>query len=478
MAIDADLVWKPAYELRELIAKKQLSPVELIDLCLEHVDRLNPKLNAFLTVSAEEARRDAREAEAAVMRGDELGPLHGVPVSVKDLLDTKGTRTTLGSLVYKDRVPEEDDLAVARLRAAGAVILGKTNTPEFGQGGATTQNRLIGDCRNPWDLDRVSGGSSGGAAVSVASGMNPLALGTDGGGSVRIPSSFCGIYGIKPTQGRVPQAMSGQTSWLPTRVFQTSPMTRTVLDAAVALQVIAGPHPRAEPGTMQERLPDFKAGLDHTVKGLRMAWSPDMGSAAVEPEVQEAAERAALAFSELGATVEAAPFHVDVAELSVTHFTLVNTIYYLRDGGLLQTHADLLTPIVVKHLQHGRTVTGAEYARALADLERHRAYVADFFTQYQLLLTPTVAIPAFAIGQRPTHIGGRPLDPFWGFWPFTFPFNASENPAATVPCGFSTEGLPIGLQIVGRKGDDVTVLRASAAFEEARPWADKRPTVS
>ena len=215
MLNDQELAVTPAYRLRELIGAKQLSPVELTEACLRRVDALNPELNAFLTVCADEALRDTRTAEEAVQRGDSLGPLHGIPTSIKDLLPTKGVRTTRGSLIFKDWVPEEDDLLVARIREAGAIILGKTNTPEFGSGGGVTENRLGRYCRNPWDPALTSGASSGGAAVSVATGMNPIAHGTDGAGSIRIPASFCGIYGIMGTQGRVPRRNTGPESWSP-----------------------------------------------------------------------------------------------------------------------------------------------------------------------------------------------------------------------------------------------------------------------
>jgi len=211
MTEERDLAFTPAYRLRELIAERKLSPVELTDLYLRRVEALNPRVNAFLTVTADEARAAARAAEDAVVRGEDLGPLHGIPTSIKDLVPTKGIRTTRGSLIYKDWVPYQDDLVVERMKGAGAIILGKTNTPEFGQSG-TTENRLGDDCRNPWDPERTSGGSSGGAAASVAAGMNPIAQGSDGGGSIRIPSSFCGIYGIKGTQGRVPRRSGGLAS--------------------------------------------------------------------------------------------------------------------------------------------------------------------------------------------------------------------------------------------------------------------------
>ncbi|MFQ5934195.1 MAG: amidase, partial [Dehalococcoidia bacterium] len=286
-------------ELAELIRTKKASPVEAVDAYLDRIEALNPKLNAFLTVTADEARAEAKKAEAAVMRGDDLPPLHGIPVGVKDLEMTKGIRTTLGSLVYKDQVPEEDSIIVERLRKAGVIILGKTNTPEFGASG-TTENKLGDHCRNPWDTTRTTGGSSGGSGAALAAGLCPLATGSDGGGSIRIPSSFCGVYGIKATHGRVP---SPRTSWV---LFADSgPMSRTVRDSALMLNVISGRDPR-DSLCIREDPPDFVAALNGDLKGLKVAWSPDLGYAAVDEEVLSVTRSTADLFQELGCNVEEA----------------------------------------------------------------------------------------------------------------------------------------------------------------------------
>lgn len=474
---DRELAFTPAYILAKLIAQKKLSPVELTEACLRRIEALNPRLNAFLTVTAEEALQEARQAEKAVMQGKPLGPLHGVPTSIKDLEATKGIRTTKGSLAYKNWIPDYDQLVVERIRAAGAIILGKTNTPEFGLSG-TTENRLGDDCRNPWDPTRVSGGSSGGAAAAVAAGLHPIAQGSDGGGSIRIPCSFCGIYGIKGTQGRVPRKRTDLYGWHPVNFSQIGPMTRTVRDAALFLQVMSGPHPQAEFWTIQEVPPDFLSALNKGVSGLRMAWSPDLGSASVDTEVKDIVERATLVFQELGASVEPAPFKVELLEVVKTYRILNAPKAYLSYGHLLTEKADLLMPYVRETLEQGLKVTGYEYATALAELEQYRAYVADFFTKYDLLLTPTLAVPAFPCGQPPKVIGGKQMEERMAYTPFTFLFNMTGNPAANVPCGFSFHGLPIGLHIVGRRGDEATVLRASANFEAARPWGDLFPPVS
>lgn len=473
---ELDLAFTPAYRLRELIAGKQVSPVELTKLCLRRIEALDPRLNAFLTITADQAMQRAKAAEEAVAQGDDLGPLHGIPISIKDLIPTKGIRTTRGSLIYETSVPDKDELVVERIRQAGAVIVGKTNTPEFGQLG-TCENRLGDACRNPWNTERTSGGSSGGAAASVASGITSVALGNDGGGSVRIPASFCGIYGIKPTQGRVPRRSVGLASWHPVRFSQEGPLTRTVRDAAILLQVISGPHPEGDPHSLQEKPSDFTSGLDKGVKGLRIAWSADLGSAPVDPEVRQATEDAVRVFEEMGANVEAPALHVNMDELTQGFMAQFYASVAANMSKELGEYGDLLTDYVRRNIREGLELPASECYLGLARIERFRAQMRDLFSRYDLLITPTLAVPAFPIGQNPDTIDGRSVDPRIGFHAFTYPFNVSGNPAASVPCGFSADGLPIGLQIVGRSGDEVTVLRASATFEEARPWTDKRPPV-
>ena len=355
MTTDQDLAFTPAYELRERIANKELSPVELTELYLRRIEAMNPTLNAFLTVTADQAMEAAQEAEAAVTRGDSLGPLHGIPTSIKDLVPTKGIRTTRGSLVLKDWIPDEDDAVVERIKGAGAIILGKTNTPEFGQSG-TTENKLGDDCRNPWNPERVSGGSSDG----------------DGGGSIRIPSSFCGVYGIKGTQGRVPRKYPTLTGYMPVNFSQIGPMSRTVRDAAIFLQVMAGPHPGDQGSAMGEP-PDFIADLEKGVKGLRMGWSPDLGSAAVDPKVAQVVEKAAMVFEELGATVEPAPLHLDIAAVHAIYRTLTNVGHYLANGPAFEETPELLMDYVYNNIKNGKAITGREYATATSELAQHRA---------------------------------------------------------------------------------------------------------
>ncbi len=473
--LEDELAYLPAYELRELISRKALSPIELTEASLRRIEALNPKLNAFLTVTADQAIEAAHDAEKKVQRGESLGVLHGVPTSIKDLVATRGVRTTKGSLIYKDWIPDRDDLVVERLRAAGAIILGKTNTPEFGEGGGVTENKLGDYCRNPWNIEMGSGASSGGAAASVAAGISPVAHGTDGAGSIRIPASFCGIFGIMGTQGRVPRRNAGVMSWNPVNFSNDGPLSRTVRDAAIYLHAMSGPHTDAQPGTIQEPPPDWVSALEQGVSGLRIGWSSDLGSVLVEPEVRRTFERAVGVFEELRATLEPAPLNIDAAALHDTLRRLRGPASYLQYGHLLSEHGDMMMPYVRDSIEEGGKVTGPEYAVALAELQRFRAQVDDYFAKYDILLTPTVSVIPFSGSQRPTVIDGQESHPMSGWYGFNYPFNMSGNPAASVPCGFSSERLPIGMQIVGRRGDESLVFRASAAFEEARPWAGKRP---
>ena len=475
-SIDEDLAFAPATELRALIADGRVSPVEITELYLSRIERLDPSLNSYLTVTAERAMEAARKAEQAVARGDELGPLHGIPISIKDLQMTAGVRSTGGSLAYKDRVPDADSAVVERVLAAGAVVLGKTNTPEFGLLGAT-ENRLGESCRNPWNTERTSGGSSGGAGASLVAGLCSLATGGDGGGSIRIPASFNGVYSIKPTLGRV-SGYSGVSG--PPAVNHTSqqgPLSRTVGDSALLLQVLAGYDAR-EPGSLRELVPDFQAAVGRGVEGLRIAWSRDYGYAAVDPQVAATAERAAGVFEELGCTVEEADLRLDAP--FDTWFTLFATNAFLSQGHLLDDPSDPLTWYARWTIEAGASYTAKDYAGALGRRDRMVQQFADVFESYDLLLSPTMAVTAFPVDEYPERIDGQEAypNPSWGFLPFTHPINTIGHPAASVPCGFDSDGMPVGLHLVGRRGDEETILAASAAFEQARPWAHHRPAVS
>ena len=474
--VDDNLAFAPATELRRLIASRQVSPVELTELYYRRIERLDPHLNSYLTLTHDLAVKMAKKAEDAVLRGDELGPLHGIPLSVKDLQMTRGIRTTGGSLAFEDRVPKADCAVVERLRSAGAVILGKTNTSEFGFL-AATENRLGDACHNPWNTERTSGGSSGGAASALAAGLCSLATGADGGGSIRIPAGFCGVYGIKPTQGRVSSYTGVSAPPAVNYLSQQGPMSRTVGDSALLLQVMAGHDPR-DPGTLREHPPDFVAAADRGVEGLRIGWIPDFGDASVDREVAVVASKAAQVFEELGCSLEEATLVLDTP--FAPWLTLFSTAAYLNYGNVLRDQPDRLTWYAHEVIGHGARVTGADYSKALGLRAEMKAQFAGLFEEHDLLLSPTTAVTAFGVGDYPGEIAGRRSyeSPARGFLPFTHPINTVGYTAASVPCGLSPDGMPVGLHIIGRPGDEETVIAASAAFERAGPWTQRRPVVS
>lgn len=470
---NTELAFEPATVLASKITSKEVSPVELVDLFCDRIEALDSQMNAYLTVDREGALQTARIAEQAVMDGDQLGPLHGVPISVKDLEMTKGLRTTGGSLLFQDRVPQVDSIVVERIRQSGAVILGKTNTPEFGLLGHT-MNRLGDHCRNPWNTERTTGGSSGGAGAALAAGLCTLATGSDGGGSIRIPASFCGVYGIKPSQGRVPRYAGAAGPVVANQTSQSGPMTRTVRDSALLLQLLAGHDPR-DPVSLRVKPDNYLAAAERGVAGMRLGWSPDFGYAIVDPEVFNVTEHAALAFQEIGCSVEQVDLDLDNPYDSF--MTIFGANISAANGDMLSKQ-DRLAQYTVKWLTEGKKITGTEYSSALGQVDIARAKFNDLFEMYDLLLSPAVPITAFPVGDPPSRIGGQEINPFWGYVQFTAIINGIGCPAASIPCGLSRDGLPIGLHIVGRPGDEAAVIAASAAFEEARPWANIRARVS
>jgi aspartyl-tRNA(Asn)/glutamyl-tRNA(Gln) amidotransferase subunit A len=463
-----DLVFMSATDLAAAIRAKTVSPVETVNTVLDRIHRLNARLKAYCTVTAESARREAAAAEAAVMRGDRLGPLHGVPVSVKDLVITRGVRTTFGSRIYERNIPEEDAPLVERLKAAGAILVGKTTTPEFGWKGVT-DSPLFGISRNPWNPERTPGGSSGGAAAAVAGGLAPLAVGTDGGGSIRIPGSFCGVFGLKPTYGLIPVYPASAVGTL----SHAGPMTRTVRDAALMLQVMAGPDDR-DPLSFPSGESDLVAGLEGGIRGLRVAWSPTLGYADVDPEVRTVTQAAARRFEDLGCSVEQADHVFDDPDPIWGPLFYAGIAARLLD--YLEEWRDRMDPGLVQVVEEGSRLSAIQFAKAALARAAFYETVRKFFSRYDLLLTPTLAVPPFAAGlEQPP---GGPPGSRLNWVAFTYPFNLTGQPAATVPCGFTRDGLPVGLQIVGRRLDDATVLRAAAAFEAAEPWADRRPALA
>jgi aspartyl-tRNA(Asn)/glutamyl-tRNA(Gln) amidotransferase subunit A len=465
---DDQLLWTTALDLARRIRQKEVSPVEVVEAVLTRLQALNPRLNAFCLVSAEQARAAARDAEVAVMKGEPIGPLHGVPVSIKDMIFTRGLRTTGGSRLFLDLVPEHDAVAVARLKAAGAIVFGKTTTSEMGHK-AVTDSPLFGVTRNPWDPTRTPGGSSGGAAAAVASGLGPIALGGDGGGSVRIPAAFCGLVGFKPSYGRVPE-YPGFPGW--DHVSHTGPLTRTVRDAAAVLDVIAGGDDR-DIVSLPREAGSYVDACERDVRGLHVAWSSDLGYARVDPVVQALCENAAAEFETLGCHVEV----VNPAweNLEDAFSTMMAAQLHAAFGDRVAERVGDVDRSFARFVEQGARVTAREYLGARARMHEFWQEVVAFLARFDLLITPTVAVPPFAAdGKPPREVAGEPSSVL-GWMPFTYPFNITGQPAASVPAGWTAENLPIGVQIVGQRHADATVLAACAAYEAACPWSDRRP---
>ncbi len=460
----------PATELAELIRTKQLSPVEYMRALLDRIAVLEPKINAFAHLAADQALAGAQRAEATVMTGAPLGRLHGVPVTIKDLALTGDMPTQSGSKIFAGHRPTEDAPVVSRLREAGAIVTGKTNTSEFGWTGVS-RSPLTGITHNPWKLGYNAGASSAGAGAAAAAGFGPLHQGSDGAGSIRMPSHFCGVFGLKPSFGRVPN-YPVSTGDLTSHI---GPMTRSVADSALMLEVMAGPHP-LDYTSLEAGPASYLARLHEGIQGRRVAYSPDLGVARVDPEVAALVQAAAARFSELGAVVEEVPtpWAKDGPEL-IRFFWPAHLTRLLPHLPKWEAEMD---PGLVACIMVGEHETVARYQ---AMRERKMAYVAAihrWFQDWDLLLTPAVSVAAFPAEKlMPDHWTQHPWD--WVQWAeFSYPFNMSWNPAASVPCGFTAAGLPVGLQIVGKRFDDLGVLQAAAAFEQAQPWADKRPALN
>ena len=470
---DRDLTFTPATTLARLYRTRKVSPLEVVQAVLARIDALNPRLNAYVTIARESALEAARAATAALTRRGALPPLHGVPVSIKDLTETRGIRTTKCSRIFEHHVPDEDALIVQRLKAAGAIVVGKTNTPEFGAGG-NTFNAVFGATRNPWNSALTCGGSSGGAAVALATGMGPLAQGSDLGGSLRTPAAFCGVVGFRTTPGLVP-VYPRELAWDSLSV--SGPMARTVADTALMLAVIAGADDRAPLSYDVDTREFLRAVRAPSVKGWRVAWTPDLpGVVPVDAEVARVAQGATRIFKSLGARVETA----------CPDFSEVNEIVLATRGlSMVALHADKLPRWrdqmqkgLVWNIEQGLRLTPEAIGRGekLRTALWHRIRV--FMETRDLLILPTVAVPPFPVEQPyPTEINGKPLENYTQWFFLTYGITLTGLPAISVPCGFTRDGLPVGLQIVGRRRQEAAVLRAAAAFEAAAPWADKFPPV-
>ncbi|HZU88268.1 MAG TPA: amidase [Stellaceae bacterium] len=467
MASEHDIAYASATALSDLYRRGALSPVEVVEILLARLARLQPRLNAFCLIDRDGALAAARESERRWRVGEAVRPLEGVPVTIKDLFLMRGFPTLRGSrLVDPAGDWSEDAPAVERLRAAGAVLLGKTTTPEFGWK-ALGDSPLTGITRNPWDLARTPGGSSAGAAAACAAGIGPLHLGSDGAGSIRIPSAFTGIFGLKPSYGRVPQYPPSTMSSL----SHAGPMTRNVADAALMLNVLAGPDPR-DPTCLPPEERDYAEGLDAGIAGWRVAFSPDLGYAAVDPEIAAAVAAAARQFEALGAQVE------EVGAIFPSPREALLTLWAAGSARNLAAYsADkraLLDPGLAAIAAKGERLRAVDYVEAdFARITLARR-MAEFHRIYDLLLTPMMPVPALPVGQ---DLNDPARERQWVDWsPFSYPFNLTRQPAVSIPCGLTSAGLPIGLQIIGPLYADDRVLRAARAFETTQP--ERRPPLA
>jgi len=468
-----EICWMSGVELTEAYKQKKISPVEVIRHLLERIETLNPALNALVTVLPEKALAAAQEAESKIMSGKDIPLLNGVPLAIKDNVFTAGVKTTFGSRLHSDFVPAEDAVLVQRLKEAGAIILGKTNLPEFGLI-PITDNVLFGPTRNPWNKGKTSGGSSGGSAAGVAAGLFPMASGNDGGGSIRIPSSLCGVYGFKPSFGRVP-SYPRLPGW--ETMNHEGPITRTVADAALMLELMAGPDERDRFSLPADKK-DYTSSLYDGVAGFNIAYTDDPGYGVVDRQVKDLTRKAALAFEELGCHLD--EVRLNLPEMEEALQAMVIAEFAAAHDHHLEEIKELIYPGYLPFLYLADSITGRDLAKNQFLREELWQRLQPLFDKYDLLLTPTACVAAFDSGEGgpigPEQIDGRGVGPV-SWLAFTYPFNFTGQPAASVPCGFTGDKLPVGLQIVGRRYDENSVFRASAAFELARPWQDHRPVL-
>ena len=467
--LTSEICFLPATELARRIRKKDLSVRDVMAAHLAQIERLNPKLNALVTLVPEQAMKQAKEADEALAKNKEVGPLHGLPVGHKDLFPTQGIRTTFGSPVFKDFVPDHDALIVERLKKAGAITVGKTNTPEFGAG-SQTYNEVFGETPNPYDLTKTCGGSSGGAAVALATGMLPIANGSDFASSLRNPANFCNVVGFRPSPGRVP-SWPCPAAWFPLSV--QGPMARTIQDVALILTAIAGPDPRS-PIAVAEPTSLFARPLDRDFKGVRVAWSRDLGGLPVDPTVTAVIEAKRDVFRTLGCIIEdTEPDFTGADEIfkawRAWHFEL-------GYGYLLKDYRDKLKDTVIWNIEEGAKLTGPDLGRAEAKRTQLYHRVRQFMETYEFLILPVNQVPPFDLKQRyVTEINGVKMETYIDWMKSCYYISVTGHPAISVPCGFTPEGLPVGVQIVGRHQDDFGVLQLAHAFEQATEFWKRRP---
>jgi amidase len=470
--VSDELIFATARELARRIREREISAVEVLQAHLDQIARVNPAVNAIVSLVPEQAHAAARAADAALARGDDVGPLHGLPIAHKDTLATKGIRTTQGSPLYRDVVPEENALIVERLQAAGAIPIGKTNVPEFGAG-SQTFNTVFGVTRNPYDLTTTPGGSSGGAAAALATGMQPIADGSDLGGSLRNPGGYCNVVGFRPSPGRVPKIAS-QSAWFDMTV--NGPLARTVGDVALLMSVIAGPDRRSpialdDPGTL------FTRPLERDFRGVRVAWSRNLGDLPVDPRTTAVLESQRGVFADLGIDlVEAEP---DLTGADEVFHVFRAWDFELSYGELLDNHRDQLKDTVIWNVEQGRALSGPDIGRAARLRSALYQRVQDFFTTYEFLLLPVSQVPPFSADvPYPSEIAGVAMRTYIEWMRTCSRITVTGHPAISVPAGFTPDGLPVGLQIVGRARDDWGVLQLAHAFEAVTNHWQRRPPIA
>jgi amidase len=467
-----DICFMPATELARRIRAKELSARAVMEAHLTQIDRVNPAVNAIVTLLPDRAMAGARAADEALAHGAAVGRLHGLPIAHKDLILTKGIRTTYGSRIYADFVPDQDMLIVERMRAAGAITIGKTNTPEFGAG-SQTFNEVFGATLNPYDLTKTCGGSSGGAAVALACGMVPLADGSDLGGSLRNPANFCNVVGFRTAPGRVP-VYPVRDAWSPFSV--EGPMARTVQDVALFLSVLAGPDRRvpisiAEPGST------FLQPLERDFRGVRIAWNRDFGGLPVDSRVTAAIDAQRHVFAGLGCIIDdGSPDFSNADEIFKTWRACRFELSY---GELLKTHRHLMKDAVIWNTEAGQHITGPQLARIESKRTELYHRVREFMETYEFMICPVNQVPPFDVQQRyVTEINGVKLETYIDWMRSCYFITITGLPAISVPCGFTPEGLPVGVQIVGRHQDELGVLQLAYAFEQATQCWQQRPPIA
>ncbi len=469
-----DICFMSACDLVERIKTQEFSSQEITEIIIERIERINPIINAYCTPTFEWAREAAKEADEAVKKGEKLGLLNGIPTSIKDLMQTKGIRTTYGSKLYENFIPEQDDIVVQRLKEAGSVILGKTNTPEFGHM-ALTNNKVFGETKNPWDQEKNSGGSSGGAASAVAAGLGSLALGSDGGGSIRVPSSLCGVFGLKPTYGRIPSYPRIGIAFK--SMDHYGPIVRYVQDAALMLNVMKGNHP-ADGNSFPDDNIDYVEILNDKPKKLKIGYSMTLGFfKALDNEVKENILDNIHKFEQFNWEVEEVKIKIKNPELAFKSLVTIGYAYDLQKD--FNKRSEDLSPDLIAIIRLGLDNNPMSIGKANEQRKRVYEVLYQYFKNYDILITPTTPCPAF----KPEWLESGTIYPIinnkalsivsWAS--YAYPFNMSGLPAASIPSGWNKSGLPIGMQIVGKRFDEKTVLQVSKAFEEIAPWQDKRP---